>query len=99
MNINTINTARCGFCAFNDGYVYTSKPPQVKCTIDNDFRKIDDRCKFNDLVQVVRCKDCDRSRKTELGWVCTNTGASVASDGNGYCSNGRRRTNEGNVLR
>lgn len=43
-----------------------------------------------DLEYVVRCKDCDRSKHTAVGYVCTMTGASVASDGMGFCNNGRR---------
>lgn len=46
-----------------------------------------------DYVKVVRCKDCDRVRKIDTGYICTNVGAGarVASDGNGYCSNGRQK--------
>lgn len=46
-----------------------------------------------DYVKVVRCKDCDRARKIDTSYICTNVGAGarVASDGNGYCSNGRQR--------
>lgn len=45
---------------------------------------------IEDFEQVVRCKDCDRSKKTAVGYICTMLGASVASDGNGFCSNGRK---------
>ncbi len=46
-----------------------------------------------DYVKVVRCKDCDRAREIDTGYICTNVGAGarVASDGKGYCSNGRER--------
>ena len=34
----------CAFCQFNDGCVYTSIPPQYRCTIDNEFHFGDYEC-------------------------------------------------------
>lgn len=34
----------CGECNYTDGLVYTSNPPQVKCTITGEFHYNDDVC-------------------------------------------------------
>lgn len=34
----------CGGCSLNDGLVYTSNPPKVKCTILNTYRYTTDKC-------------------------------------------------------
>ena len=34
----------CGGCSLNDGLVYTSNPPKVKCTILDTYRYTTDKC-------------------------------------------------------
>lgn len=34
----------CANCQYNDGVVYTSMPPQYKCTITNKFHRNNDKC-------------------------------------------------------
>jgi len=34
----------CANCKYNDGLVYTSYPPQYKCTITNEFHFGDYQC-------------------------------------------------------
>lgn len=34
----------CANCQYNDGVIYTSIPPQYKCTITNEFHHNNDKC-------------------------------------------------------
>ena len=34
----------CGYCEHNDGNVYTSLPPQVRCKLTGRFRRFNDTC-------------------------------------------------------
>ena len=68
-------------------YLYKNDNPKNKKAYDMAIELLEDP----DVVKVVRCKDCDRAKETSLGYICTNISASVTSDGNGYCHNGRRR--------
>lgn len=47
----------CGLCSFTDTLCYCSMPPQVKCTITNEFHCYDDEC---------NCEEAMTSRKAEL---------------------------------
>lgn len=38
------NNITCANCQYNDGVVYTSMPPQYKCTITNEFHHNNDKC-------------------------------------------------------
>ena len=70
-------------------YLYKSDNRESAWPYDMVIEMLEDP----DYVKVVRCKDCDRAREIDTGYICTNVGAGarVASDGKGYCSNGRER--------
>lgn len=38
------NNTTCANCQYNDGVIYTSMPPQYKCTITNEFHHNNDKC-------------------------------------------------------
>lgn len=38
------NNITCANCQYNDGVIYTSIPPQYKCTITNEFHHNNDKC-------------------------------------------------------
>jgi hypothetical protein len=50
----------CGVCPFTDNLCYCSMPPQVKCTITNEFHYYSDEC---------NCLEAMASRKAELDFV------------------------------
>lgn len=37
----------CGHCSFNDGSVYTSLPPKVKCMLTDKFHFMSDPCEID----------------------------------------------------
>ena len=41
----------CANCEYNDGIVYTSLPPQYKCTLTNKFHFGDDRCDADEVKE------------------------------------------------
>ena len=45
---------------------------------------------------IVRCKDCKWGEQSEFGyWLCGSSGYQMGDlDGNGFCSDGERRTDE-----
>ena len=47
---------------------------------------------------IVRCKDCEYGEQDEYGrWYCRSFGCQVGDeDGNGFCSDAERRTDESN---
>lgn len=50
----------CGSCDFSDKLCYCSMPPQVKCTVTNEFHYYDDEC---------NCEEAIASRKEELEYL------------------------------
>ena len=79
------STKTCGNCEHNDGVLYTSNPPKVKCTITNEYHYNNDICTL-DFVPVVRCKDC----KNKGGFWCPWwKGEDIPTDW--YCAAGERK--------
>lgn len=84
----------CGFCKYNDGYIYTSMPPKYRCTITGEYNFGEHKCDV-DFVPVVRCMDC----KYSVNWygdkarcfLWSKTGIDVFKDG--FCSYGKRGDN------
>ena len=50
INGNQTITGTCGCCRFNDGLIYTSYPPQVRCSFTFDFHRMGDECNCKDKV-------------------------------------------------
>lgn len=83
------------------GYVDVDKFAEKIC----DFQAIDEDAANKmiwllrtfptaDVVEVVRCKDCDFRVLTQNGFMC-RINAAVTSD-NGYCHYGKRKVQEVN---
>jgi hypothetical protein len=51
---------KCGSCSFTDGCCYTSLPPNVKCTITNEYHYYEDEC---------NCEEARLSRDEELAMI------------------------------
>lgn len=82
----------CGNCEYNDGFVYTSLPPMMKCTITKEFHRNDHACEL-EFVPVVRCKDCRWGKKVSGNVEC-RTDINVPPEYHGYewfCPNGERK--------
>ena len=47
-----------------------------------------------DVVEVVRCKDCKWSVREDLGYGCQQN-IRIATNGNWFCADGERRTDDG----
>ena len=80
-------TRTCNICEYNDGKVYTSFPPQMRCTITGEFHLHDHPCDV-EFEPVVRCKECiyrndDKMCEYKTYWV-------VAQDDNDFCSWGKK---------
>lgn len=87
------NDITCANCEYNDGVVYTSMPPQYKCTITNKFHRNNDKCdvEFAPVrhgywkgkpiagYSTVRCSECgDVFMENEGKWnYCPNCGAKM----------------------
>jgi hypothetical protein len=58
----------CGNCEHTDGLIYTSNPPQVKCTITGEFHKNDFECNCNKIRSLYGKKTdmAERKRRKEL---------------------------------
>ena len=41
----------CANCEYNDGIVYTSLPPQYKCTLTNKFHFGGDKCDADEVEE------------------------------------------------
>lgn len=81
----------CGNCEHTDGCVYTSFPPQVKCTITGEYHFCNDSCDINwrpvvhgEWIKPVdnfcyQCSVCGEYSNNELPnkpWnFCPNCGA------------------------
>ena len=53
----------CGNCTENDGFIYTSLPPKVKCKITGQFRFCDDICNVKDepiISEDIKDEDCGK---------------------------------------
>ena len=48
-------------------------------------------------LEIIRCKDCTYGVQDEYGrWYCRSLGCQIGDeDGNGFCSDAERRTDEG----
>ena len=58
---------------------------------DYDFDELADHLIANDVVPVVRCKDCDNTCPGTIGLVCTMWGCRTPPDG--FCFIGERKDN------
>lgn len=57
-----------------------------------DVRKAIAQTPTEDVVDVVRCKDCKHGRETKYGfYVCSNEEERFAHDEMHYCSYGKRK--------
>lgn len=64
-------TRYCGECNYTDGVVYTSLPPQVKCTITNKYHLCDHVCEvYNDTFVNKKL-----SKKDFIMTYCNNCGS------------------------
>lgn len=87
---------RCDDCIYRDGK--TPGQPNILCwqMHADDFcsygtkREVGTYCE--DIVSVVRCKDCEFYDKDEK-W-CRRLGLCGAFDENGFCSHGERRKDD-----
>lgn len=87
-------TRYCDGCNYTDGMVYTSLPPQIKCTITNKYHPCNYVCDV-DFVPVVRCKDCQwLGIKDYLYGYCRKNGLDGIVQPNDYCSRGEREEDE-----
>lgn len=81
----------CGNCNRTDGVVYTSYPPQVKCSLTGNFHHYGDQCEIEDakenLVLVTRCGRCEfyDNENNKCAWLKLNFSPKD------YCSYGRRK--------
>ena len=82
----------CGNCEHNDGVVYTSFPPMIKCTITQEFHRNDHACEL-EFVPVVRCKDCRSYNttgcQTGFGW-CEHPIVSKGVYDDWFCASGEK---------
>ncbi len=74
----------CFMCEYNDGCVYTSIPPQYKCSIDNEFHFGDYKCD----KEFVPVKHGHWITYEDEGWTiyeCSNCGKESPSADTYYC--------------
>lgn len=67
---------KCAYCIYNDGAVYTSVPPQYKCTITNEFHFGLDNCnvefapvkhgRWIDMGDFEQCSECHSTHLKEF---------------------------------
>lgn len=69
------------------------------CKLGRKIRNIIDEQPAADVVEVVRCKDCeygipyqDNPFEDETGWFeCSYYGCGIADEGSHFCSHGKRK--------
>lgn len=71
----------CGNCTKTDGSVYTSNPPQIKCTVTGEFHFMDEscNCKKNKYVHDVAKKYKDSDSQTLVVNLFGTPGAGKSS--------------------
>lgn len=90
------NNTTCANCQYNDGVVYTSIPPQYKCTITNEFHWNNDKCnvefapiKHGHWIQVdnrdccYKCSECGFLRDAyilDVANYCPQCGARMEGE-------------------
>ena len=94
----------CGRCSFNDGSVYTSLPPKVKCMLTGKFHFMSDPCeidfsKIDDengnwhvnkpLPDIEDIVEVVRCKDCKWKKLCQKTLEYKGADG--YCSKGERK--------
>lgn len=78
----------CAYCEYNDGCVYTSLPPQYKCTVTGEFHLGDHTCsvefapvkhgrwieiKDDVFASTYKCSECGSEPFIEDGkWALTD---------------------------
>ena len=75
-----LTNSQCGYCDYIDGYVYTSLPPQVKCTITGEFHGYADLC----TVEVEPVKRGKWEKVGDNSYKCSNCSEVSCCKGN-YC--------------
>ena len=69
----------CGGCEFTDGCIYTSNPPKLRCTINNEFHSGDFVCPFT-FAPVVKGKWEQIERwATKAKYRCSVCGRTIMS--------------------
>lgn len=80
------NNITCANCQYNDGVVYTSLPPQYKCTITNEFHWNNDKCD----VEFAPVKH-GHWKSTPTAWIycsiCGNEPPNETNVATPYCPN------------
>ena len=66
----------CAYCEYNDGCVYTSLPPQYKCTITGEFHLGDDPCSV-DFAPVKHGRWIAMSDADGVYWACSECGEDI----------------------
>ena len=51
-----MTTRECLTCHYNDGYIYYSYPPKIKCTLTNKFRTTDSKCDCEHIIAEMILK-------------------------------------------
>ena len=74
----------CANCQYNDGMVYTSMPPQYKCTITNEFHHNNDKCdvEFTPIKHGHWVKSLDHYDR----YMCSVCGHLTYIESDNYCS-------------
>ena len=95
-----LTNSQCGHCDYIDGYVYTSLPPKVKCSITGEFHFRDHECDI-EVEPIIYCKDCkygiwhvfiDKNGKEDHYIECINPdGLNRDVADNSYCNCGDKR--------
>lgn len=87
----------CGYCPHNGNVVLTTYPPKIRCELTGKLHYTKDSCDVDDMVAVVRCKDCkycsvDRHADGNVpDYVCIEMDCGV--EPNGFCAWGEKREN------
>jgi len=67
----------CNSCEYTDNLMYTSLPPQVKCTITGEFHYLSEKCNVKfEPVRLGRWEDT----YNDGNWHCSECGAIVEKD-------------------
>lgn len=69
--------------------------PMGKQVIDVVMKYVIDRLPTEDVVEVVRCKDCKHARKAVDGYYHCRVDGCIAHNETDYCSCGERRSEDG----